>query len=59
MPSTCYPGRLLGCRLFRIVQPPPYSLHAFFGFPRPLCDIKSISGCFTGPRTVTRLSFTA
>ena len=25
----------------------------------PLCDIKSISGCFTGPRTVTRLSFTA
>ena len=27
--------------------------------PPPLCDIKSISGCFTGPRTVTRLSFTA
>ena len=28
-------------------------------FVTPLCDIKSISGCFTGPRTVTRLSFTA
>ena len=31
----------------------------FLASDPPLCDIKSISGCFTGPRTVTRLSFTA
>ena len=59
-PVHCCRKRALPLALSSNPLPPQAAVPIGLSPPRaPLCDIKSISGCFTGPRTVTRLSFTA